>query len=118
MPNPSIIDPAAIENLRALTPGDNGEFLREIVGIFVTDMPERLRELDESLRSADTQRFMRAAHSIKGSASNLGAVAVGKVAERLETLSHGGQLEPLAPMIAELRDAFGQAQRELERIAK
>ena len=45
MADSSVIDPQAIENLRALNPGDNDEFLREIVGIFLEDTPQRLVEL-------------------------------------------------------------------------
>ena len=40
-----VIDPQAIENLRALNPGDKDEFLREIAGIFLEDTPQRITEL-------------------------------------------------------------------------
>src|SRR5687767_7088973 len=45
----SIIDPQSIENLRALNPGDDDAFLREIAGIFFEDTPLRIAELDQSL---------------------------------------------------------------------
>lgn len=67
MCDPSVIDPQAIENLRALNPGDDDAFLREITGIFLEDTPVRLAELDESLAKGDVAKFTRAAHSIKGS---------------------------------------------------
>src|ERR1041384_7576819 len=84
MPDLPVIDPQAIENLRALNPGDNDEFLREIAGIFLEDTPARLTELDESLVAGDVAKFTRAAHSIKGSSSNLGAMALRAAAEKLE----------------------------------
>jgi len=53
MPDTPATAPAAIENLRALNPGDNDEFLREITGIFLEDTPQRIAELDESLVAGD-----------------------------------------------------------------
>ena len=83
-----VLDPTVIESLRALSPDDGGEFLREIIGIFLSDTPERLAELDQSLGAGDQVKFTRAAHSIKGSAANVGTAALaGRRAERLEAES-------------------------------
>ena len=84
MPDHPIIDSESIENLRSLNPGDGDEFLREIIAIFLEDTPQRIAELEESLLGGDTPRFTRAAHSVKGSSANLGAMAVRDVAEQLE----------------------------------
>ena len=118
MPAPLIIDPQAIENLRALTPGDHDEFLREIVGIFLEDTPKRIAELDQSLAGDDPLRFTRAAHSVKGSSSNLGAMALRAVAERLEQQSKQSGLTGLEPMLAELKDEFARADAALRQIPK
>lgn len=116
MPDSPAIDPQAIENLRALNPGDNDEFLREIAGIFLEDTPQRFAELDKSLASGDTQTFVRAAHSIKGSSSNLGANAVRAAAEKLEHKSRAEGLANVTPMIADLRAEFARAQAELNKL--
>ena len=109
------IDPQAIENLRALSPDDHDEFLREIVGLFLDDTPRRIAELDQSLAAGDNVTFIRAAHSIKGSSSNLGAAALRAVAEKLEHHSRSG-LAGLAPLIAEVKTEFARAQAELNKL--
>lgn len=116
MPDPSAIDPQAIENLRALNPDDGDEFLREIAGIFLEDTPLRIAELEQSLAGGDVSRFTRAAHSIKGSSSNLGAVAVRNVAERLEHLSRTDGLGGVSTLLAELKVEYARAQAELSRL--
>ena len=118
MPTPPIIDSQAIDNLRALTPGDHDEFLREIVGIFLEDTPHRIAELDQSLADNDPQRFTRAAHSVKGSSSNLGAMALRAVAERLEHQSKQSGLPGVEPLLAELKSEFTRAAAELGQIIK
>lgn len=110
-----IIDPEAIENLRALNPGDNDEFLREIIGIFLEDTPNRLTELTQSLAAGDAGVFTRAAHSIKGSSSNVGAARLRAVAEKLEHTARKEGLGTVAPTLAELNQEFLVAQTELQK---
>jgi HPt (histidine-containing phosphotransfer) domain-containing protein len=116
MPDISVIDPQALENLRALTPGDNDEFLREIVTIFLTDTPQRIAELDASLAAADVEKFVRAAHSIKGSSSNLGAVTVRAAAEKLEYQGRKEGLAQIGAPLASLKAEFARARTELARL--
>lgn len=111
-----VIDQDAIENLRALNPDDNGEFLREIVGIFFEDTPQRISELQQCLSSGDVSKFTRAAHSIKGSSSNLGASLLRGAAERLEHHSKTQGLAGTEPMIAEVQAEFDRAAERLRSI--
>ncbi len=116
MPPLPVIDPEAIRNLRALNPGDRDEFLREIVGIFLEDMPRRLTELDSSLAAGDAPKFSRAAHSIKGSSGNLGAMALREVAGKLEQRSQKEGLGDVAGLLNELKIQFELATAELKKV--
>jgi len=111
-----VIDSQAIENLRALNPGDNDEFLREIVVIFLADTPQRITDLEQSLAVCDIARFARAAHSIKGSSANLGAMALRAVAEKLELHSRKSGLDDIAPLLGDLKSHFAQVQLELKKL--
>jgi HPt (histidine-containing phosphotransfer) domain-containing protein len=113
MPEILVIDPQSIENLRALNPDDNDEFLREIAGIFIEDTPQRIAELDQSLLSGDQTKFTRAAHSIKGSSSNLGAMALRAAAEKLEHRVRIDGLANVGELLADLKAEFGRAQAAL-----
>lgn len=44
----SAIDPQAIEDLRAMNPGDDS-FLRELIQIYLEDSPARIVEIEQSL---------------------------------------------------------------------
>jgi HPt (histidine-containing phosphotransfer) domain-containing protein len=111
------IDPEAIENLRALNPDDDDAFLKDIIGIFLEDTPARITELKQSLVAFDQPKFTRAAHSIKGSASNLGATKVRLMAEQLEHQSRNSGLVEMEPLIAKLEAELAIAKAELDRIA-
>jgi histidine phosphotransfer protein HptB len=116
MSSPVVIDLEAIENLRALNPGDQDEFLREITGIFLADTPRRIVELEQCLAAGDAAGFSRAAHSIKGSSANLGAVALRAAAEQLERRAHQQGLGEIAPLLASLQVEFARAESELIRL--
>lgn len=112
-----VIDPQAIENLRALNPDDGDEFLREIIAIYLEDTPQRMAELEQSLSSGDIPKFTRAAHSIKGSSANVGALAVRAIAEQLEHHSTKQGLDGVASMMETLKAEFSRAQAELAKLA-
>jgi HPt (histidine-containing phosphotransfer) domain-containing protein len=116
MSDQPVIDSESIENLRSLNPGDGDEFLKEIIAIYLEDTPQRIAELEESLAGGDTPRFTRAAHSVKGSSANLGAMAVRHVAEQLEQQSHKQGLGNVAHLVAALKVQFGRAQDEFSKL--
>lgn len=116
MVDPLVIEPQAIENLRALNPGDNDEFLREIATIFLEDTPLRLTELEQGAAAGDLSKFTRAAHSIKGSSSNLGAAALRNVAEKLETHARAHGIAGTTELVAEIRREFDRAKSELSKL--
>jgi HPt (histidine-containing phosphotransfer) domain-containing protein len=111
-----IIDLQAIENLRALNPGDNDAFIREVLGIFLEDTPQRIAELDTSLAAGDAPKFSRAAHSIKGSSANLGAASLRGMAEQLEQRSHKEGLANVAGLLASLKQEYSRTKIELTRL--
>jgi HPt (histidine-containing phosphotransfer) domain-containing protein len=116
MPDNPVIDLQAVENLRALNPGDNDEFLRELVGIYLEDTPQRIAELESGLATGDAAKFVRAAHSIKGSSANLGAAALRSVAERLEQHARKEGLGNVHGWIAQVKEEFARTEREFARL--
>ncbi len=111
-----VIDSQAIENLRALNPDDGDEFLREIIAIYLEDTPQRIAELDQSLAAGDVPKFTRAAHSIKGSSANVGAMTVRAVAEQLEHQSAKQGLDAVTSLIASVKAEFARAQAEFAKL--
>jgi HPt (histidine-containing phosphotransfer) domain-containing protein len=108
------IDPEAIENLRALTPDDPDSFLRDIIGIFLDDTPQRIAELRQGLANDDQAQFTRAAHSIKGSSSNLGATQLRAISSELEHRGKTESLAGLAGLVDELEKIFAATRAALE----
>jgi histidine phosphotransfer protein HptB len=103
MPSLVTVDSEAIANLRALSPDDDDVFLKEILSIFIEDTPKRIAELHNNRASANATSFVRAAHSIKGSSSNVGASELRGIAERLE---HHARTHGLVEVDSQIAERF------------
>jgi two-component system, sensor histidine kinase and response regulator len=87
-PDPEIeahLDPAPLKELRQLEEG--GFFsLRDYVDTFISDGKNRLEALAVALKAGDDTTFEREAHTLKGSARELGATHLADICERLEEI--------------------------------
>ncbi len=117
LPDHPSIDLEAINNLRELNPEDGGEFLREIVSIYLEDTPKRIDEMKAALAKGDQAGFARAAHTIKGSSANVGAKLMKAIAERLEHTARKEGLANVGAMIADCEAEFAVVSAELTKLA-
>jgi len=107
------LNPQAIENLRAISPDDDGEFLRELVDIFLADTPKQISDVEQALAARNASDLTRAAHSIKGSASNFGATELAEIARDIEHHGKAGELDLAQGRLSGLHDAFARIQPAL-----
>ncbi len=105
----SPIDPEALAALRELNP-DDPAFLRELIDVFLEDVPQRFAELEKSLATSDAVLLTRAAHTIKGSCSNFGAGELGRIAQTMEQ-------QGKAAAFADAAATFPTLRAEFERVA-
>lgn len=111
MSQPEILD---IANTLVNLDGDK-ELYRELLVVFKEDAPIQLSCLKEAFKAQDVKLVERQAHTIKGAASNVGAVGVRAKASEIEMLARSGDLSRLPEsMIDELKSAL----RSLEELLK
>jgi len=60
------------------------EFLLELVGLFVSDVAQRLERLSDAVKARQTAKVAHFAHALQGSAASLGVLRLRAVAQRLE----------------------------------
>jgi HPt (histidine-containing phosphotransfer) domain-containing protein len=71
--------------------GDD-ELIREIARLFLDDYPARILEIEEAVARRDAGVLERAAHSLRGSATNFNAREAANVLLTLESMGSGGDL--------------------------
>jgi two-component system, sensor histidine kinase and response regulator len=87
------------------------DLLDEIVRIFSDQCPRTISEIQNAIRTADFSLVERAAHSLKGAASNLCATGVTHSAAELEESARSGNL-------SSVRERFQLLEREVEKLLR
>src|SRR5262245_27844925 len=88
--------------------GDDHELFQEMVGLLRADAPRWLRVLNDARQCSDAAATERAAHTLKGLASNFGASRAIAAAAEVEQLARAQQFEKMPPVVAELEAALDQ----------
>ncbi|WP_164976092.1 Hpt domain-containing protein [Oleiharenicola lentus] len=109
------VDPDAIAALRDLNPEDPA-FLRELIDVFLEDVPQRFAELDKALAAQDAPLLQRAAHTIKGSCSNFGATSLAQVALEMEKQGKAAAFAEAAATYPSLKAEFAQVAEALKQL--
>jgi PAS domain S-box-containing protein len=93
---------------------EDGSLVADMIGMYLNDEPGRLKEIAGSHASGDAEALAKAAHALKGSAANLGAITVGALCKTIEDASRAGNLGPAADAVAALPSAAAAARAALE----
>ncbi|WP_061241399.1 Hpt domain-containing protein [Ectopseudomonas composti] len=77
-----------------------------LLDTFVADSEERVRLLHEAQAEGDAQGVRLAAHSFKGSCSNMGAVLLASLCKELEDAGRRDELELVPALIEQIEREF------------
>lgn len=116
MAEPAVLDEAVIASLRELTPPGEPDVLTEVLQLFLQEFPLRHEKLRNAWASGNIEAMCRAAHSLKGSAGNIGARRLFSVCTQLDDMGRGGDTTRLAPLVDALETEFRQVEVEIRRI--
>jgi HPt (histidine-containing phosphotransfer) domain-containing protein len=92
------------------------EFIRELLQILLDALPRMAGDIRAAVAAANAEGLTMAAHALKGSAANLAAERVGKIAARLELMGRKQDLTGLRGVHAELEVELGRLVEQLKDI--
>lgn len=110
------LDPAVIEGLRLLTSPGEPDVLTEVLRMFLMEAPKRMDRLRNAHATGDIQEVHRSAHSLKGSAGNIGATAMYDICCEIDVKGRSGDTVALPPLIDALGLEFGKVESEIHRL--
>jgi len=82
--NPALYDLSMLEEM------DDAEYLLEVLDLLLQETPKDLKELQEALRSGDTETIYKKAHKLKSSAGVIQAENFTGLLTGIETLGKKG----------------------------
>jgi PAS domain S-box-containing protein len=111
-----VLDLDRVEMLRELRPDDHS-FFDLFVETFVARLPHDLEAIRAAVGAGAHARLVEAAHLLKGSAQNLGAVEVGRVCQVLEDAGLEQDLGKVDHLLAALEEQAAAAVTALSALA-
>ena len=85
--------------------GRDRELFEEMVAIFFDELPQWVASLKTTMEKGPSDELARVAHTLKGSAANIGALEIQEMAVRMESAIASGNLAGVGQMIPLLKDA-------------
>ncbi|QIN77575.1 response regulator [Rubrobacter marinus] len=112
------LDPDVLAGLRELGGTGDGEpdILAELVELFVEDAEPRLAALREAVAAGDAEGIERAAHTLKGSAGNMGARRMSEIASRLQDVGTSGDLSKAGALLEDLEFEYARVKPALQEL--
>lgn len=105
-----VLDPAVIDNLRQLTPPGEPDVLAEVLELFLEDVPRRIAKLRAACAAGDAAELHKMAHSLKGSAGNIGASALFAICRQLDDRGRSGDLTDAKRLVDALEADYARVE--------
>ncbi len=84
---------------------DDAEWAEELLKLFLSDTLERIKEVEESIKSnMDNEMITRNFHTIKSSAASIGAVKLSQISKELEELSRTVKVSDISDKIKQFKE--------------
>ena len=108
-----LLDPAALENLRSLRMDGEPDPLPGLVHLFIHDTAKRITQIRGALENSSSSDLEAAAHSLKGSASNLGAHTIAASCARIMQHARKNEFSPAKDLLKSVEADFAKVRESL-----
>jgi signal transduction histidine kinase/CheY-like chemotaxis protein/HPt (histidine-containing phosphotransfer) domain-containing protein len=110
LPPPPVLEPEMLDELREIA----GDEALSIVNLFLEDAPRLVRLMEQASAIPDMEMMREAAHALKSSSANVGALALSAAAKRIELGARAHALDRPAVAVALLIAEFARARVALQ----
>ncbi|PYJ58632.1 MAG: hypothetical protein DME24_15475 [Verrucomicrobia bacterium] len=106
--NEAVIDGSVLAGLRELQEPGGPDAAVELIELFLRDTPVKIQSMQSAIARSDWLALQESAHSLKGSAGNLGARRLAKLCAELERLPKEGKLAEASDLFGRLNEEYGR----------
>ncbi|MCB0191892.1 MAG: response regulator [Anaerolineae bacterium] len=87
-----IVDQSILQEFQEAMGEEGSEMVAELIEIFLQETPSILVQLEEGFTNKNPEAIKKAAHALKSSSANVGALALSKLCKELELIGLSGDL--------------------------
>jgi signal transduction histidine kinase/DNA-binding response OmpR family regulator/HPt (histidine-containing phosphotransfer) domain-containing protein len=107
------IDQRALDEIRALAVGEDAGIVVELISLYLEDALRLMSAMGDGIETADCVKTQSAAHRLKSSSANLGAVKVARLCAELEDNTRRGELSDAPRLLKSIRIEYEKARAAL-----
>ncbi|GAB4535887.1 MAG: hypothetical protein Tsb0014_23220 [Pleurocapsa sp.] len=112
-PRGETVDFSVLESLCEMAGEEASLLLTEMINTYLEDTEQRLQDIADAITQANAETIKQAAHSMKSSSANLGAMNLAQVCEQLEQLGRAQTIENTATLLTDARSQFALVEQDL-----
>jgi PAS domain S-box-containing protein len=112
----TILDMRVIKSLRDMAGVNADKILTQIIDNYLEDAPQLLQQIREAVVSADSEALRIAAHTLRASSANLGAIAFSQLCKELEALGRQGTTSNAEKLLPSLEKSYQTFKTTLQNV--
>ncbi len=112
--NDDFLDITVLNELRAFGGEDDLGFLNEVIEQFLCDAPVRITEIRQAIEAYEFQSLTKAAHALKGSARNVGAISLSSLCWKFEEVGRLSAIGEAVNMVLLLEQEWERTKLALQ----
>ena len=101
---------------RQMDPEGGTGFIKKLITIYLSSAPAFQMRIEHAIQAADSDALVIAAHTLKSSASNVGAELLADICRQLEEYGDKNQLSSAAELLAEMQNESRRVITALEEL--
>ena len=110
-----ILDSQVLDSLRQLAGAKASTLINKIIGQYFEDSPEKLQAIATAAAEKNADALRKAAHSLRSSSANLGAITVAELCKTVENIARTGTTKGTSEAIAQLQTEYAKVEIALQR---
>ncbi|MDX8383530.1 MAG: response regulator, partial [Ghiorsea sp.] len=112
--SPSGLDEESLYQLRVLQQPNGVNILQKVMEMYLEDTPQQLQTMRDALVEHESDRINLAAHSLKSSSANIGALRLSEICFDIECLSDKDwELSSMLTYVEQAEESFHQISQEI-----
>ncbi len=104
-----LLEQETLERIRALQRPGKPNILGKIINLYLQNSPGLIKTVIESVEQGDSVALCEAAHALKSSSANLGAVRMATVCRKLEDMGREGRIDMAKALIGRIESEYKSA---------
>ena len=109
------VDRKALDTLRSLHRGGTPDLLHKVLYIYLNNAPHLLNTMRDAVAHSDALALQRAAHSLKSSSANVGALQLAAFSKEMEALGKAQRMAQAVPLLTTMEAEYAVVEEALQR---